>query len=161
MNQENRSHIVGVLTKPSFLISRVWSMLEKVTCGIWHDPFPHSAVGWGNLGRYLGHQLAVFNLKQETEGKKRCLLNYAVPHTEQAYQLDVLFSPADRQVVTTPLPFQWVWSQGAPFCCGMCMVVQAIPKEVQSRNILANTLADTRPSQHLALSFSVCCFSFF
>lgn len=58
----------------------------------------------------------------------------------------VHFCPADRQMVTEPLPFQGVPFQNSPFCFSICMVAQAIFKEVQSRNILANALADMRPS---------------
>lgn len=92
MSQKNHSPTVNLLTKPSSPISRVWTMLKKVNLGYLAWPFPSlcSRVRESELG----HQLTVFNLKQEIGWKKRSLSNDAVPHNEQVYQTGCAVLPS-------------------------------------------------------------------
>lgn len=77
-----------------FLFLAYDQCLKKRTWGIWHDPFPQSAVGWGHLSRHLGDELTACNLKKEIGWKKRSVSSNAVPRDEQAYQTGCAVLPS-------------------------------------------------------------------
>lgn len=129
-----------------FLFLKYDQCLKKWIWGIWHDPFPHSAVGWGNLSRYLGHQLTVFNLKREIGWKKRSPSNDASPIMNRPTKLDVQFSQQTGRRWLHHCFSKESHPRLLPFISAYAWLHKQYPEKVQSRNILANTLADTRPS---------------
>lgn len=127
MNDPKQITVVLSISWPNhlFLFLDYDQCFIKWVCGTWHDLFPRSAAGWGNLPRYLGYHLTVFNLKQEIGWKKMMLS----PIMNRPTKLDGQFSPTVRHMVTAPLPFQGVSSQDAAFCFSIWMVASAIPRE--------------------------------